>query len=139
MSVPTGETAGDHVALSSVSCDLDLTPGHEVRRLVRGLLADRDDRTVCDAVLVADELVSNAHRHGDAPRVCRIGVTQLGRCLRIEVDDASHGQPRLRTPDQFGGCGLVLVDQLAESWGVRTDTRHKTAWAELSLAGDSPR
>ncbi|WET77431.1 ATP-binding protein [Amycolatopsis sp. QT-25] len=113
--------------------DLDTTETRDVRHGVRQALARYRGLTVDDAVLVADELISNAHRHGDAPRTCRLELTHEGRYLRIEVDDASPRQPRPRTPDGSGGRGLMLIDRLASSWGVRNGARHKTVWAELAL------
>jgi two-component sensor histidine kinase len=114
-----------------VSCDLDATSTKDVRRRVRALLGDREDVVVQDAVLVADELISNAHRHGVGPRACRVAVLYQGRRLRIEVDDAAPALPRIRTPDRFGGRGLVLVGRLATAWGVQMHAHHKTVWAEL--------
>lgn len=122
-----------------VVCDLDTTPTRQVRRVVRDVLADRDGVMVDDAALVLDELVSNAHMHGAAPRACRIGLIDKGRRLRVEVDDTAPELPRMRVPDRTGGRGLLLVDRLSSSWGVRTEADHKTVWAELALdaAGSS--
>jgi two-component sensor histidine kinase len=116
-----------------MTCDLETTTTRDVRHRVRDLLTGRAGVVVDDAVLVADELVSNAHRHGTAPRVCRLGLIHQGRCLRIEVDDASPHEPKIRTPDRSGGRGLVLIDRLASSWGVYRHGHHKTVWAELVL------
>ncbi|GAA1965210.1 hypothetical protein GCM10009754_41510 [Amycolatopsis minnesotensis] len=116
-----------------ITCDLDATPNRTVRDLVRGMLTGRGDLVVEDAILVTDELVSNAHRHGETPRACRLGLRQRGRRLRVEVDDGSPNPPRKRTPDGTGGRGLVLIDQLAAAWGVQCHAHHKTVWAELVL------
>ena len=124
----------------NISCDLDATEHREVRRLVRELLSGHNhDIVVDDAVLVTAELVSNAHKHGRAPRACRLMLVADGRRLRVEVDDASAAQPQLRTPDLDGGRGLILVDRLATVWGVHNAATHKTVWAELTLdhAGSS--
>lgn len=99
------------------------------------MLADRDGIVVDDAVLVTDELVSNAHQHAQGPRTCRLALVGHGRCLRVEVDDSSFAQPRIRPPDSTGGRGLVLVDRLASSWGVENYADHKTVWAEMVLDG----
>jgi hypothetical protein len=129
-----------------VTCDLDATSAREVRGLVRELLSGRDGILVDDAVLVVDELASNAHVHARGPRSCRLILIDQDRCVRIEVDDASPAQPRLRNPDRTGGRGLVLVDRLASSWGVRNHgdgdpnrAVRKTVWAEVALdrAGSS--
>jgi hypothetical protein len=126
-----GESGGPNSR--DIACDLDKVPNRSIRDLVRGVLTGRTGITVEDAVLVAEELVSNAHRHGDAPRVCRLTLLGQGRRLRIEVDDASPTQPRMRTPDNTGGRGLVLVNMLASAWGVQRHAHHKTVWAELAL------
>jgi two-component sensor histidine kinase len=131
-----GEPDAGDPHLRDVACDLDKAPNRGVRDLVRALLTGRAGILIEDAVLVAEELVSNAHRHGDAPRLCRLALLGQGRRLRIEVDDASPAPPYIRTPDSTGGRGLVLVNRLASAWGVQRHTHHKTVWAELAL--DSP-
>lgn len=131
-SQPSSTVRGDSIPMD-VTCDLEVVTGRDVRDQVRDLLTGRAGVVVDDALLVADELASNAHRHGMAPRVCRLVLLDQGRCLRIEVDDASPYQPLIRTPDRSGGRGLVLVDRLASSWGVQHHGQHKTVWAELDL------
>jgi hypothetical protein len=119
-----------------VHCELDDASPGNVRDRVRAMLADRSGIVVDDAVLVADELVSNALRHGQAPRSCRLTMLHRGRRLRIEVEDASPQMPKIRTPDHTGGRGLILVDRLATSWGFDPHGDSKTVWAELVL--DTP-
>lgn len=135
MSVGPQEQAPSESASSPATCDLDATPLGEVRRLVREALSGRDDIKADDAVLVADELASNARRHGAAPRSCSVVLLDNGRLLRVEVDDASPLLPQARTPDHTGGRGLVLIDRLASVWGVHAYDDHKTVWAELALDG----
>lgn len=96
------------------------------------MLGDRQDTVVEDAILVADELVTNALQHAAAPRRCRISLT--GEQLRIEVDDAAPDRdPLPKAPDRTGGRGLVLVDQLTSAWGVEHHPDGKTVWAEVAL------
>jgi anti-sigma regulatory factor (Ser/Thr protein kinase) len=123
-----------------VTCELDTTAARQVRRCVRDLLASYHGIPADDAVLVVDELVSNAHQHGQSPRTCHLTLSGQGRYLRVEVDDASPGHPRIRTADESGGRGLVLVDRLALDWGVTYYAHGKTVWAELALdgAGNAP-
>ncbi|WP_153031053.1 ATP-binding protein [Amycolatopsis sp. YIM 10] len=127
---PSSEERGEPL---EVARDLDATANWEVRQQVRELLAPVGGLLEEDAVLVTEELISNAHRHGTAPRRCRLGLLDDGRRLRIEVEDTAPEQPKIRTPDRTGGRGLVLVDRLASSWGVHNHRHHKTVWAELSL------
>ena len=133
MSAQAGSPESTDPNPSEVSCDLSTTPSRDVRRMVRDLLVGRSGITVDDAVQVTDELVSNAHQHGDTPRECRINLINHGRRLRVEVDDTSPHPPRIRTPDRTGGRGLILVGQLASAWGVHHHAGHKTVWAELAL------
>ena len=69
-------------------------------------------------MLVASELVTNAVVHTRGPLRLRLELV-AGR-LHLAVADVS---PRLlglaADPDAEGGRGLLVVDQLASSWGVQ--------------------
>ena len=86
------------------------------------------------ALLLVSELVTNAVRHartGGTAVVLRLETA--GSWLRIEVHDADPRMPQPRTPDQLdeSGFGFVLLDALADKWGVREATIGKAVWAEL--------
>ncbi|BCK56093.1 ATP-binding protein [Nocardia wallacei] len=117
--------------------DLEDTALWQIREAVRALLAPRTGVVVEDAVLVADELVTNAIEHGQPPRRVRFRVQPRPQRLRVEVDDCGPGVPYLRTADDSGGRGMTVIDSLATEWGVIDYTRFKTVWAELPL--DRPR
>jgi hypothetical protein len=136
MSMRSSSVHSGEPSPTGVSHTLDGVTTRHIRDLVRGVLAGRAGLVVDDAVLVADELVSNAHRHGEGSRVCRLALINHGRRLRIEVDDAAQAEPTIRTPDHTGGRGLILVDRLASTWGFTHHDDHKTVWAELDL--DTP-
>ncbi|MEU8901384.1 ATP-binding protein [Nocardia sp. NPDC048505] len=119
---------------AALEFDLDLTFDHEIRQGVRELLAAEDNAVVNDAVLCTDELVTNARRHGDPPRSCRIFRRSGPDRLRIEVEDTGAATPRVRASDDHGGRGLLLLDRLALTWGVLTGPEFKTVWAELALS-----
>ncbi|MFD5249985.1 ATP-binding protein [Amycolatopsis sp. NPDC058340] len=136
MSTQQGISPRNEPKSGDVAYDLETTLNRDVRAGVRRLLGHYSGLTVDDAVLVTDELVSNANRHGEEPRTCRLGLRNGGRSLLIEVDDSSAHQPRIRPPHAGGGRGLVLVDRLATTWGVRNHAEHKTVWAELTLDRD---
>ncbi|MGN9793723.1 ATP-binding protein [Streptomyces sp. OZ13] len=92
----------------------------------------------CTVALLVAELAGNAVRHGRVPgRDFRLRLTLDVRRVRVEVSDASsvHPPTDVRTPaaDDVSGRGLVLVDVLADRWGV--EPRHpagKTVWAEVA-------
>ncbi|MFC4852622.1 ATP-binding protein [Actinophytocola glycyrrhizae] len=128
---PQDATDDEQPGVRTHSCDLETTPIRHVRRLVRDLLGDHPGVLLDDAVLVTDELVSNAIQHGRGPRSCRLTLIRDGRGLRAEVTDSGPGEPRPRTPDDTGGRGLLLVARLANAWGVHWFGDHKTVWAEL--------
>ena len=74
------------------------------------------------AALLVSELVGNAVRHVRAGAMAlelRL-ETSDGR-LRIEVHDADPRPPQPRTPAELdeSGFGFVLVQALADGWGVR--------------------
>lgn len=83
--------------------------------------------------LLANELVTNAFRHGRGD----VGI-QLARgdSLVVEVSDSDERLPHRAeaTPDGQWGRGLKLVDELAAKWGARSVTSGKVVWFELPLA-----
>ncbi|RZT84971.1 anti-sigma regulatory factor (Ser/Thr protein kinase) [Pseudonocardia sediminis] len=108
-----------------------------VRRDVTAFLSEMhlDVETVESAVLVANELASNAIEHARTP--FRIAVSLLADRLRIEVTDGSREQPVLRPhdPGAMRGRGLQMVDRLATVWSYEIGPEGKTVVAEMGLAG----
>ncbi len=90
-----------------------------------------------DAVLLVSELATNAVRHALGTRfLCGVGLLGVG-CLRLEVHDQDRSGrvlPRCEPgPDDEGGRGLLLVEQLARTWGVDRSrlTGGNAVWANL--------
>lgn len=88
------------------------------------------------AELVVSELMSNAARQSEDPvdivLACNDGV------VRIEVADTSHRMPVIThgevDPDATSGRGLLLVESLADRWGVeQSGGLGKLVWAEIDL------
>ncbi|MFD4262590.1 ATP-binding protein [Streptomyces sp. NPDC058534] len=94
------------------------------------------------ARLIVAELATNAALHGRVPgRSFRLALSVIPPgTLRIEVTDTRGDRlpvsPRT-TVDAHAesGYGLLLVEELADRWGVRCGPGPlKTVWAELDLA-----
>ncbi|MGY2067787.1 ATP-binding protein [Blastococcus sp. SYSU DS0619] len=81
-------------------------------------------------VLIADELTSNALRHGGAPVAAVLG--RADHSWMIAVRDAKPDVPptpaKGRDPG-LGGFGLYLVADLSAAHGWFTEPGAKTAWA----------
>ncbi|MGW7456242.1 SpoIIE family protein phosphatase [Streptomyces sp. NPDC054797] len=87
--------------------------------------------------LVADELIVNALMHTDGPAIVTLRVlTGPQRRLRVEVEDRSSALPRRREAGESGvsGRGLMLVDRLADVWGVESRGGGKCVWCEFVMA-----
>ncbi|MET7620799.1 ATP-binding protein [Streptomyces sp. NPDC005408] len=111
----------------------DLTAVPEVRRALRELLGHWGEQDATDvAELLASELVTNALVHTDHGAV--VTATVAASTLRVEVLDFMAGLPAARLPGAHldtHGRGLVLVQSLADAWGVHTHGVGKVVWFEL--------
>ncbi|MFD4696424.1 ATP-binding protein [Streptomyces niveus] len=93
------------------------------------------------AVLVLSELLTNAGRHARVSpgREIETRYVRLADTLRIEVHDATPKQPEKRepAPENCGGRGLVVVEALADSCGLKDRLGPgKAVWAELSPSSE---
>jgi anti-sigma regulatory factor (Ser/Thr protein kinase) len=85
-----------------------------------------------DVRLLVSELVTNAVRHAGGEAV-RLVVALAGGTLRIEVHDPGSGftlKPPSDDPLRASGWGLVLVEELADRWGVDHHPRTRV-WFEM--------
>ncbi|MFD4176830.1 SpoIIE family protein phosphatase [Streptomyces anulatus] len=106
---------------------------HMIRAAVRAWGAkDRAD----EIELAADELITNALMHTDGGAVVTIRVLAGSeRRLRVDVEDRSSALPRRRDAGESGvsGRGLMLVDRLADVWGVESRGSGKCVWCEFLI------
>ncbi|MFG3093761.1 ATP-binding protein [Streptomyces sp. NPDC048202] len=130
-----GDTGGTREAqrLRRELTRADLAAVPEARRELRALLRhwDRPDRTGI-AELLTSELVTNALVHTDDDAILTVVVSARG--LRVEVRDFVARGPLMRTPEadeDTNGRGLILVQSLADAWGVRAHAVGKSVWFEL--------
>ncbi|WP_329321206.1 SpoIIE family protein phosphatase [Streptomyces sp. NBC_01262] len=93
-----------------------------------------------DAELAADELITNALVHTDGGAVLTVRMMpDTTRRVRIEVHDLASNWPRRREPGdgETSGRGLLLVDQLADAWGVEPHGSGKSVWCEFRSPASS--
>ncbi|MFE2979708.1 ATP-binding protein [Streptomyces sp. NPDC059258] len=94
------------------------------------------------AAHIVAELAANATVHGRVKgRDFQLSLTVSGSTLRIEVTDtrgdtAPPGPGAVKPPedDAETGRGLLIVEALADHWGVTPGpVPRKTVWAEIGL------
>ncbi|GAA0465658.1 SpoIIE family protein phosphatase [Streptomyces sp. NPDC046215] len=109
------------------------------RQMIRTAVRAWGARERSDEIeLVADELVTNALLHTDGAAVVTIRMLPgRERRVRVEVEDKSSALPRRREPGEAGvsGRGLLLVDRLADVWGVEPRGTGKAVWCEFVVPG----
>ncbi|MFD3677514.1 SpoIIE family protein phosphatase [Streptomyces sp. NPDC058613] len=108
-----------------------------VRHLIRAAVAAWGAGERADEIeLAADELMTNALVHTDGGAQVGLRLTAQGR-VRFEVEDTSSALPRPREAGDWeeSGRGLLLVDRLADAWGVEPRGGGKRVWCEFDLAG----
>ncbi|WP_103354482.1 ATP-binding protein [Amycolatopsis sp. CA-128772] len=101
------------------------------RRWAEGRLGFLAEPDRVDALIVVGELLENAYVHAPGPAELRLHITQDPCEVTVAVTDVGTGEPRLRVPGHAGGRGLLLVDELAVTWGVSHHDDGKVVWARL--------
>jgi anti-sigma regulatory factor (Ser/Thr protein kinase) len=120
----------------------DRTAACEARHAVArcGLVRAEQEPTL---LLLVSELVSNSVRHAgmDASEEIRLRARCDEVCAYVEVCDAGHSgsvpekRPKPTDVLEPGGLGLVLVDEMADRWGVHRYDDETCVWFELACAG----
>ena len=113
--------------------------GRTARRALAGFLGGVESPLYEDARLLVTELVTNCVRHAGIGPDDRLEllVSVSRDTLRVEVRDSGPGfEPQPRAPHNASdsGWGLVLVDRLADRWGVVREASTRV-WFEI----DRPR
>ncbi|WP_455357172.1 ATP-binding protein [Streptomyces sp. SYSU K217416] len=121
---------------AGVLTEADAAWPRRLRRIVRAGLRHWGRSELAEpAELLTTELLTNALRHGQGS----VGVRlfQRGGHLVIAVNDGSSELPVPRNagPDDEDGRGLLLVEAIADAWGVSDDGT--TTWCSLPLSKGS--
>jgi anti-sigma regulatory factor (Ser/Thr protein kinase) len=117
------------------SCRLapEISNAEVARRFVEDELRREavSEDTLFLAQLLTTELVTNAVRHAESP--VEITVIRREDRIRIEARDDSTAVPALPADDPpIRYRGLLLVEDLAEEWGVEVEDRKgKIVWFEV--------
>jgi len=145
--VPRGLPAESAPAVHEPGCALhrrlhaaldpaDLVAVGAIRHRLRAALDHWGVPELADtAELLASELVTNALVHTGKGAVFDAVLTAEQR-LRIEVQDGTVRLPGRRHPSESAtsGRGLLLVEALADDWGVQLRGDGKVTWFELDAA-----
>ncbi|THA31112.1 ATP-binding protein [Streptomyces sp. A1277] len=107
------------------------------RRAARLVTAWGHPQRAGEVALLVSELATNALLHGSLRgRLFRVHLTLTADALRVEVTDPRGERlPGIRSADsdECYGRGLLIVDAIADRWGVEPLTVGKTVFAELAL------
>lgn len=109
------------------------------RMLVRqGLAAAGRDELSDAAELAVSEVVTNALVHAGTSIDVAVRVVSGG--VRVEVRDGSRHAPAPRryAPTAGTGRGLMLLEEMVDTWGVVAQERGKTVWFQLDSHGEQP-
>ncbi|MFK4147012.1 SpoIIE family protein phosphatase [Streptomyces sp. NPDC004065] len=106
------------------------------RQQLRELLHDwSSEEQVDSAVLLLSEMLTNVlvHTDADALLIADVSGDKGERRMRVEVSDAGDDLPHKRRPGELAssGRGLVLIELLADAWGVDPRGQGKSIWFEL--------
>jgi anti-sigma regulatory factor (Ser/Thr protein kinase) len=108
------------------------------RRFVGDMLG-QDHPRFDDARVVAGELVTNSITHSRSGQGGFVTVAldgASGRAIQIRVIDGGSdtAKPCVRDdPYAENGRGLLIVQSLADEWGVQAGTDATTIWARLDF------
>lgn len=110
----------------------DASSLRDARHLVDDALTSVPEAVRSAVVLMAGEVLTNAVVHGGGWFLLHLDTNT--RRVRVEVTDASAGQPRILRPngEREHGRGIAIVDALSSRWGTEHLGTHKVVWFELS-------
>ena len=135
MNHATGPQAADVESQYHAEFAMGAHSARHLRRVLRLYLVRSGLRDVADAAeLALTELVSNVVRHVPGRR-CRVCFLLYPGGVRVEVADSCPELPVAAAAADVlgkGGRGLVIVEAVADRWGVApyADGRGKTVWFE---------
>src|ERR1700744_1245998 len=131
------------MGIDSVELGATLEAARAPRLFVEGVLTGWavPDDLIYAAKLLTSELASNAITHGqDQGGAFTLEVRSFGCCFGVDVADHSAVTPVVRSvaADMEHGRGLLLVAEVADSWGYYFEGGRKHVWFHLRISGSRP-
>lgn len=126
-------TAGSRETTESF--DPELRSVRAARQFMRRSLdaLDIPEPPLENAVLLGNELVTNAVKHAKTRFEVRLSASRTHVRVEVRDSDTSNAEPRAAAFDDTSGRGLSMVDRVADSWGIDQQSTGKAVWAELRL------
>ena len=132
------QTGTSNLCATNPTQTWQLTADAQAPRAARDLLtsawcAAHHRALLDDALLLVSEVVTNAVMHGGPPITLHVEFEGAAGLL-VSVKDGEANQPTVeaRTTDALGGRGMVLVDAVADEWGVESLPEGKRVWFRLA-------
>lgn len=120
----------------ALDCTIECSPcaPADARRAVSELRGAFAADILSDVQLLVSELVTNSVRHSGSRDPIHLRVWAKSRGLKVEIADGGVGFERARGGagrESEGGRGLMILEALAERWGVSRDARARV-WFEIA-------
>jgi anti-sigma regulatory factor (Ser/Thr protein kinase) len=108
------------------------------RALVRAQMAGFSEEAVTAVELMTSELVTNAVVHGSTS--IEVELRQEAVIWRVAVTDGCRERPMPKNPHERDphGRGLLIVQSLAQEWGVVENRAGKSVWFTLACQQTGP-
>jgi anti-sigma regulatory factor (Ser/Thr protein kinase) len=125
----------DRVHGSQLAVEPMLASVAKARNMIRRSLESVDSDWAERATVCGSELVTNAICHGSPPIV--LNVLDDAYCIVVVVEDGSRQPPIPRTAGvgELSGRGTLIVDRLADRWGVDFLPHGKRVWCLIIRPG----
>jgi anti-sigma regulatory factor (Ser/Thr protein kinase) len=111
----------------------------EARQAIRETLSeDLSEQALVDVELLVSELTTNSVRHGGCGEQDELAIEahvdgdHVCVCLCDEGSGFDGAVPKQPDPERAGGFGLVLLDRLADRWGIQRGKQF-CVWFELAV------
>ena len=127
-----------HARVWHVPLDPEPRSAAAARRFVVECLRPLDEETEGTLKILTSEVVTNAILHARTPLL--LGVAQGPDRIVVCVEDRNMAAPEHQpySGERTTGRGIVILEALADRWGIATEERGKAVWFTMRLTAGSP-